>query len=66
MYVINPDSIPKEKLSYANGVLAHWLIYSAHIPLFSRKGKQYVFAKTKLLDDALANVPFWLKVAGVF
>ena len=60
MYVVNPETIPKK---YAcSKTVAHFLIYQRNLPLLSRAGKVWYFARTKALEDALGALPFWLKI----
>lgn len=66
MYVINPSAISQGRLYECSGVIANWLIYTRHFPLFgkSQAGK-FIFVKTPALEKALEEMPFHLKVAKI-
>ena len=66
MYVINPKIIPKNRTFSCGGVIANWLIYTANIPLLSRNGREFIFAKTDALSKVLNDMPFWMKVMRKF
>lgn len=66
MYVTNPQVIPKEDKFYCNGVLANWLIYEKHFPIFAKENRRFVFIKTKELEEVLRTAPYWIKVACIF
>lgn len=65
MYITNPESIPKEKIYFCNGLIGNWLIQNG-IPLFTRQGKMLGFAKTPMLETALKKLPFWFKISKIF
>jgi hypothetical protein len=66
MYVLNSDSIPKDRIYWCNGIIANWLIYFKHFPLLTKKGRIFGFAKTILLEDEIKKLPFYLKVTKCF
>jgi hypothetical protein len=67
MYVTNPQAIDKSKLYVCNGIIANYLIYEKHLPLFSHDksdGKWY-FAKTELLNKAIEEMPFYYNLSKI-
>lgn len=67
MYIVNPEILDESKYFVCNGVIAEYLIYEKHLPLFSRKkemGKWY-FAKTDALLKAIDEMPFWLNLSKI-
>jgi hypothetical protein len=62
MYIVNPETIPKDKKYACNNLVAKFLIYQKNIPLFAREGKTWYFARTEILREALKELPFWLKI----
>lgn len=65
MYVTNPKSIDKSKLYVCNGIIANYLIYEKHLPLFARDKSacQYFFVKTEGLLKAVEELPFYYRIA---
>jgi hypothetical protein len=53
MYLLNPATIPKDRLYTCNGIVAKFLIYKANIPLLSRSGRIWYFSRTTALEKAL-------------
>ena len=66
MYILNPDSIPKEKIYWCNGIISNYLIFTKHFPLLTKKGRMFGFAITNLLEDVVRELPFYLKVTKCF
>lgn len=66
MYITNPESIPKNKIYFCNGIISEWLIYQKKLPLLCKNGRQFGFMKTDALEKALKELPFWLKVTKIF
>ena len=66
MYITNPESISENKVYYCNGVISEWLIYDKNFPLLCKKGREFGFAKTDVLQEALEKMPFWLRIAKKF
>jgi len=60
MYIVNPDVL--ENQYECNGIIAKYLMEDCGIPLLSRKGGVFYFAKTDELKQKLENLPFWLRV----
>jgi len=46
--------------------MASWLINQKSFPLLSRDGKDWIFAKTEVLEEIVKFAPFWLKVKCKF
>jgi hypothetical protein len=66
VYVINGKEWGEEKIYKCNGLIANWLIYEKNIPLFSQDKKFYYFARTKTLEEALKDLPFYYNIAKIF
>jgi hypothetical protein len=66
MYITNPEVVSEDKIYWCNGVISEWLIFQKHLPLLSKKGRCFGFAKTEKLAEALKDLPFWLKIAKKF
>ena len=66
MYILNPESIPKEKIYWCCGIIAEWLMENKKIPILCRKDRMFGFMKTESLNDALKNMPFWLRLSKAF
>jgi hypothetical protein len=65
MYITNPEKIPKFETFKCGRLLAEYLIYTKHLPLFAREGsKFFLFAKTEALENAVKETPFWIKGIG--
>jgi hypothetical protein len=64
--VVNPESIPIEVRYECRGTLARYLIYVKSIPLLSKKDGKFYFAKTKILEEVLSNLPSFFKSEGVY
>ena len=63
MYVVNPEVIDESKLYHCNGIIANFLIYEQHMPLFGRCPKGgYYFARNEKLEKVLKNLPMWMKI----
>ena len=64
MYVVNPEAVDVTKLYKCNGIVAQFLIYKQHLPLFGKDKTErfWYFAKTDKLKQALTNVPFYMKL----
>lgn len=63
MYVLNPTTIDEKRLYECNGVIANWLIYEKHFPLFGRrKDGKFLFANTEELKKALDSIPFYMNI----
>jgi hypothetical protein len=62
MYIVNPETIPKDKKYACGNLTAKFLIYQKNLPLLSRVGKVWYFAKTEALEEALKALPLWLKL----
>ena len=65
MVVINPEVFDKDKIYWCNGLVSEWLIYTKHLSVFCIKNKKYGFVKTPELEEALKDLPFWLKIMMV-
>ena len=66
MYILNPKNIPKNRMYVCNGLIANWLITNAKLPLMARNGRDFMFAKTEVLEGALKKIPWWMKVPVKF
>jgi hypothetical protein len=65
MYIINPEKVPKFETFKCTRLLAEFLIYKKHLPLFAREGSRlFLFAKTEALENALKETPFYIKGIG--
>lgn len=63
MFIVNPEVFDVSTLYACNILVRNWLVYSKNIPVFG-KGVMpniWYFSKTKELDDALADMPEYLK-----
>ena len=49
-----------------NKILADYLIYEKKLSLLSLDNGYFNFAKTKLLEEILESLPFWLKILNKF
>jgi hypothetical protein len=65
MYILNSKELPREKIYWCNGLLSNWLLERG-FPLFCRDGRKFGFARTDVLEEALKNIPFWLKISLMF
>jgi hypothetical protein len=66
VYILNPDTIPKEKIYWCNGIIGNFLIFEKHFPLLTKKGRMFGFAKTDSLEKAILELPFYLRVTRCF
>lgn len=66
MQVNNVEDWDMSKLYQCNGVIANWLMREKHLPSFSQKDNVWYFSKTQALEDALKDLPFYLKIARNF
>jgi hypothetical protein len=66
MYILNSEVLSEDKIYWCNGIIANFLIYSKHIPLLTKKGRMFGFVQTKLLEDAIGELPFYMKVMKCF
>lgn len=67
MYLTNVEAIDKNKLYECNGIIANYLIYERHLPLFSRdksEGK-WLFVKTDALLKAIEEMPFYFNLSKI-
>jgi hypothetical protein len=62
MYITKPETVGEDRVYWCNGLVSEWLIYEKHFPLLTKKGNSYGFSKTKILEDTIEKLPFWLKV----
>lgn len=63
MYIVNGEALDESKVYECSGIEAEWLMFEKKLPLLSStKDGKYYFAKTDSLNDALEEIPFWLKV----
>jgi hypothetical protein len=60
MYITNPQTLNQSKLFKCNKIIAEWL-QTHKIPILSISGRDYVFACTDDLKQALSKLPFYLK-----
>ena len=65
MYVVNAHELSEAELYECNAIIANWLIYDKHLPLFSRNNekRKFYFAKTEALEKALKEMPFYYNIA---
>ena len=67
MYVVNPEVIGLDKLYECKEIIANWLIYKQHVPLFGTgKNGEWYFAKTENLEKCLKELPLHLKFMSMF
>ena len=67
MYVVNPTQLKMKNLFECSGVVANWLIYKSHLPLFgkSEDGSKFYFVKTDKFTEAYEALPFYFKVGQI-
>jgi hypothetical protein len=66
MYILNADSVSDNKKYCCSRIVASFLIYQKHLPLLSRDGEKWYFAKTEELGKAIKEIPFWMKIGCKF
>lgn len=47
-------------------IVANWLMYKKHIPLFGLNNGYYYFARTYINMKVLNKLPWWIRLLNLF
>lgn len=62
MYVKNSKDVEGLEKFYCNGIVATYLIYTKHLPLFGMENGKHVFIKTEEFNKVWETLPKIMKI----